>query len=161
MVKETVFAGKWKQLHRRRRSKMNHSRIFKEFIHKSLEIKHRDMFKLLERENGHVVVVGDDDDDDVICCLSLRRWRTLLTPHHQSAQKRTRIEVWMFCRIAAAFSRKRFYFPDRRVEGQDHLEGSKRPDMYSAPWHMGTWNLVEISRAMIVILRQRTRPILK
>ena len=44
-----------------------------------------------------------------------------------------------------------FYFPDRRVEGQDHLEGSKRPDMYSV--RMGTWNLVEILRAMFVILR--------
>ena len=29
------------------------------------------------------------------------------------------------------------YFPDRRVEGQDHLEGSKRQDMFSA--RMGTW----------------------
>ena len=27
-------------------------------------MKHRDMFKLLEGEDGHVVVVGDDDDDD-------------------------------------------------------------------------------------------------
>ena len=45
------------------------------------------------------------------------------------------------------------------MEEQDHLEGSKRPDMFSA--RMGTWNLVEISRAMFVILRQRTRPILR
>ena len=37
--------------------------------------------------------------------------------------------------------------------------GSKRPDMYSV--RMGTWNSVEISRAMFVILRQRTRPILR
>ena len=34
-----------------------------------------------------------------------------------------------------------------RVEGQDHLEGSKRPDMCSA--RMGTWNLIEISRVML------------
>ena len=53
----------------------------------------------------------------------------------------------MFCRSAAACSRKRFYSPDRRVEGQDHLEGSKRQDMYSA--HIGTWNLVEISRVIV------------
>ena len=42
-------------------------------------MKHRDMFKLLEGENGHIVVVGDDDDDDdVICCLPLRRGRALI-----------------------------------------------------------------------------------
>ena len=67
---------------------MNHGRIFKEFIRKSLEMKHRDMFKLLEGEDGHVVVVEGDDDDDVKCYLPLRRRRALLTPHQQSAQKR-------------------------------------------------------------------------
>jgi len=93
--KRDEFAGKWKRL-LHWRSKMNQGRIFKEFIRKSLEMKHRDMFKLLEGEDGHVVVVVDDDDDDVTCCLPLRRRRTLLTPHHQSAQKRARIEAWMF-----------------------------------------------------------------
>ena len=52
---------------------MYHGTIFKEFIRKSLVMKHRDMFKLLEGEDGHVVVVGDDDDDDDVTCPSTLR----------------------------------------------------------------------------------------
>ena len=41
----------------------------------------------------------------------------------------------MFCLIAAAFSRKCFYFPDSRVEGQDHLEGSKQHQHRNKKYH--------------------------
>ena len=33
-------------------------------------MKHRDMFKVLEGEDGHVVVVGDDDDNDDVKCFA-------------------------------------------------------------------------------------------
>ena len=42
MVEENEFAGKSKRL--QWQSKMNHGRIFKEFIRKSWEMKNRDMF---------------------------------------------------------------------------------------------------------------------
>jgi len=66
---------------------------------------------------------------------SLGQWVTLRPTERKPPRK------------AAPHHRKRFYFPDRRVDGQDHLVGSNQPDMHSA--HMGTWNLVEISRAML------------
>ena len=113
-------------------------------------MKHRDMFKLLEGEDGYVVVVGDDDDDDdVTCCLPLRRRRTLLTPHHQSAQSGRESKRECFVVSLLHFQGSVSTFPTVEWRG-----GSKRLDMYSV--RMGTWNLVEISRAMFVILRQRT-----